>query len=132
MDNREDEKMTEDTRRNDRKTIFCDIDGTIFKHRYSSLHDIMTCNPVLLPGVIKKFIEWRSKDYYIVLTTARPEGCRRTTEEHLAIYGLFYDQLVMGLPVGPRVVINDKKPNGMVTSYAISLERNEGLESVEV
>ena len=67
-----------------------------------------------------------------MLTTARPEGCRAATEYQLRSEGLFWDQLVMGLPVGPRVVINDIKPNGTLTARAINVKRNEGLSSVNV
>lgn len=114
-----------------RKTIFSDIDGCIWMHRHS-LPAMLAEAPSLLPGVLEKFCEWRDKDYYIVLTTARPEGCRRVTEEHLASHGLFWDQLVMGLPVGPRVVINDINPTGMETAIAVNLTRNIGLGDVHV
>lgn len=113
-----------------RKTIFCDIDGTIFKHQKQL--NLMIQNSELLPNVIEKFLEWRSKEYYIVLTTARPEGCRSITENQLHNFGIFYDQLIMGLPTGPRVVINDKKADGTITSFAICVERNSGLENIEV
>lgn len=114
-----------------RKTLFCDIDGTLFVHR-STLHKMITEEPELLPGVIEKFTEWREKDYYIMLTTARPEGCREITERQLAKLGVFYDRLVMGLPVGPRVVINDQKSNGLITSEAVCLKRDIGLNEVEI
>ena len=114
-----------------RKTIFCDIDGTIAVHR-DCLHDMISVNMELLPGVLFKFAEWREKDYYIILTTARPEDCRSVTEAQLMHCGLFWDQLVMGLPVGPRVVINDKKPNGLVTAEALCIERNKGLSNVQI
>jgi hypothetical protein len=117
--------------RNNRKTIFCDIDGTIFWH-HDDLYSIVTFVPKLLPGVINKILEWRQKDYYIVLTTARPEGCRSITQKQLDRHGIFYDQLIMGLPVGPRVIINDKKPDGMITADSVCVDRNIGLESVEV
>jgi phosphatidate phosphatase PAH1 len=114
-----------------RKTIFCDIDGTLFEHK-KDLHAMITKDPSILPGVIEKFSEWRNKDYYIILTTARPEGCRNITEKQLASFGIFYDRMIMGLPVGPRVVINDKKPDGLITSYAVCIERNDGLKGVKV
>jgi phosphatidate phosphatase PAH1 len=117
--------------RRNRKTIFCDIDGTLFEHK-KDLHAMVTEEPCILPGVIEKFSEWRSKDYYIMLTTARPEGCRNITEKQLASFGIFYDRLVMGLPVGPRVVINDKKPDGLITSEAVCLIRDSGLLDVEI
>ena len=111
-----------------RKTIFCDIDGTIFKHK-KDLHTMLTEPPILLPGVIERFTEWRLKDYFIVITTARPEGTRRVTEEQLSSFGIFYNQLIMGLPTGSRMVVNDRKPDGMNTAEAVCLDRNAGLSS---
>jgi hypothetical protein len=114
-----------------RKTIFCDIDGTIVYHQ-PTLYEIITSKIQILDNVIQKFSEWREKDYYIVLTTARPEGCRATTVQQLKDSGIFYDQLIMGLPIGPRVLINDKKENGQITSYAFCIERNTGLTDIEI
>jgi phosphatidate phosphatase PAH1 len=113
-----------------RKTIFCDIDGTIFEHKKDL--SVMLKEATLLPGVVEKFLQWREKDYYIILTTARPEGCRLATESQLRNFGIFYDKLVMGLPIGPRVVINDKKSDGSITSYAICIDRDSGLESIDI
>lgn len=109
-----------------RKTVFCDIDGTLLEHNLN-LHSMVKDPPVLLPDVVDVFQQWREQDYYIVITTARPEGTRRITEDHLLSCGLFWDQMIMGLPTGSRMVINDKKPNGMVTAEAFCIERNEGL-----
>ena len=113
-----------------RKTIFCDIDGTIFKHQ-NTLNKMLV-KAEILPGVMDKFLEWRKKEYYIVLTTARPRGCRKTTENQLLDFGLFFDELIMGLPSGPRILINDTKPNGTITSYAVSLDRDTGFQNLEV
>lgn len=117
--------------RTNRKTIFCDIDGTIIYHK-STLSEMISSEIQVLDGVLEKFTKWRDKDYYIVLTTARPEGCRTVTEKQLSDAGIFYDQLLMGLPIGPRVVINDKKTNNLITSYAICVERNQGLSDIEI
>jgi mannose-6-phosphate isomerase-like protein (cupin superfamily) len=39
----------------------------------------------------------------------------------------------MGLPNGDRVLINDKKPNGIRnTAYAINVVRNEGFEHIDL
>jgi hypothetical protein len=86
----------------------------------------------VLDGVFEKFQEWRSKDYYVVLTTARPESLRAFTTQQIVDMGLHFDQLVMGLPTGPRVVINDEKPNGMVTAFAKCVRRNKGLRHVDI
>ena len=114
-----------------RKTILMDIDGTIFYHK-DNLYHMVKDVPVLLDGTIERLLEWRAKEYYIVLTTARPEGCRSATEEQLKNAGVFYDQLVMGLPAGPRVLINDIKPDGTLTAEGINLVRNEGIYEVDV
>ena len=114
-----------------RKTILMDIDGTIFYHK-DNLYHMVKDVPVLLDGTIERLLEWRAKEYYIVLTTARPEGCRSATEEQLKNAGVFYDQLVMGLPAGPRVLINDMKPDGTITAEGVNLVRNEGIYEVDV
>ena len=114
-----------------RKTILMDIDGTIFHHK-DNLYHMAKDVPILLDGTIEKLLEWRAKEYYIVLTTARPEGCRAATIDQLRNAGVFYDQLVMGLPAGPRVLINDIKPDGTLTAEGINLERNTGIYEVDV
>lgn len=109
------------------KTIISDIDGVIFRHTgdISELHSI---KPMLLPGVKKKWIEFDRKGYRIILITGRRESVRKQTEEQLANAGIFFDQLIMGVGGGPRILINDKKEgNTEDTAVAINLIRNEGL-----
>lgn len=113
-----------------RKTILIDIDGTILKH-HQNLNKMVADEPELIDGTIEKFLEWRKKQYYIVLTTARVEGLRQVTQKQLTDVGLFYDQLVMGLPNGPRVLINDKKPEGTVTATAYCIERDYGIRDID-
>ena len=61
------------------------------------------------------------------------ESLRKRTEEQLSMYDIFYDQLVMGVGGGDRIIINDRKPNSdRDTAYAINLNRNEGVENVEI
>lgn len=114
-----------------RCTTFVDLDGTCFLEQ-GDLQAIITKEAVVLPGVHLRFAEWREKDYYVVITTARPESMRALTLKHLNDNGLWCDQLVMGLPIGPRVVINDAKPNGMITAKAFCIERDKGLKSVNI
>ncbi len=113
-----------------RKTIFCDIDGTIFKHQ-NTLHN-MVQRFELLPGVLEKFIEWKTLDYHIIITTSRPESCRFVTEQQLFDAGIFYNQLIMGIPNGARILINDKKPDGTITSSAFCIDRDNGLFDINV
>jgi hypothetical protein len=57
---------------------------------------------------------------------------RRVTEKQLEEVGIFYDQLVMGIGGGERYIINDIKPDGTITSNAISLNRNEGIKNINI
>lgn len=115
------------------KTIFCDIDGVIMKH-----HQNMTlqhlAEPEILPGVLEAFKEWEKKSYKIILVTGRRESARKDTEDQLRKLGLFYDVLVMGAGRGPRVVINDRKPDRELDmAVAVNLVRNTGLsEAVDL
>jgi len=112
------------------KTFFLDIDGTIFEHK-GDLHRMITEPIVVLDGVIEKFLEWRSDGHYIILTTARAEGVRTITEQQLFNAGIFFDKLIMGLPNGPRVLVNDSRPDGINTATAYCVTRNIGISEVE-
>ena len=114
------------------KTIFCDIDGTLVEHQLPSINAIPKTKLKLLPGTIEKFFEWDRKGYYIILVTGRKESLRSNTEKQLSEVGIIYDQLIMGIGGGSRVLINDKKPNGSITSFAFNLNRNEGIKDIEI
>ncbi len=126
------------------KTIFCDIDGTLVRHLGSGLSGQLLNNCSLenfvLPGVVDKLNEWQSKGYTIVLTTGRRESQRKQTEEQLSSLGIIWDHLVMGLPNGPRIIINDLKPgvdpdadiesSYVKTAQSICLKRNVGIGGI--
>ena len=114
---------------NKQKTIFLDIDGTLFQHK-GTLDRMLTEEPVVLNCVIEQFVKWRTAGHYIVLTTARAEGTRSATEAQLLNNGVFFDQLIMGLTNGPRVLINDTKPDGTKTASSHSISRDEGLADI--
>jgi hypothetical protein len=58
---------------------------------------------------------------------------RKVTEEQLSSVGIFYDQLVMGLNRGERVIINDIKPGiDMKVASAYQIPRNEGIGKLEI
>lgn len=112
-------------------TIFIDIDGVILLQDGNATHQITNTN--ILPGVLDKFNEWCGKSLKIVLTTARKESSRQITEAQLHSVGLFWDHLIMGLGTGRRFLINDLKPNNpMTTAIAVNLERNKGMEGLDL
>lgn len=112
------------------KTVFCDIDGVIFRHT-SPVGNLCEA-PRMLRGVKKTFARWMDRGHCIVLTTGRPNSLRGLTELQLRNAGLPYHYLIMGLPRGARVVINDMKPDGTKTAAAYNLARNEGMEKIDV
>lgn len=106
-------------------TVFCDIDGTIFKYRKFDTY--LTTEPEVLPGVKESMHSWLNSGVYIVLTTARPESLRDHTVEELNMRGIPYHQLVMGIGRGPRYLINDSEDPNIVRATALPLKRDEGF-----
>jgi hypothetical protein len=45
--------------------------------------------------------------------------------------GIIFDQVICDLPVGPRFLVNDSKGKE-VRAVAIALDRDSGIESVEL
>lgn len=112
------------------KTILCDIDGTLTKHR-GSLTGVLQEEPEVLDGTIEKLSEWDRAGHNIILITGRKESMRKTTEDELSKIGIFYDQLIMGVGGGARHLINDIKPDGTITAYAHNIERDKGIGDLE-
>ena len=115
------------------KTLFIDIDGTLVYH--PGVGNEQTLRPMkLLPGVMEKFADWVGKGYVIILTTGRRESERELTVKQLQSVGIQYDQLIMGLGRGTRVLMNDIKPDSdnNPTAVAINVERNKGIENIEI
>lgn len=113
-------------------TLFIDIDGCLITHN-GDLNTQLIRNPTLLPGVKEKFAEWDCRGYKIILTTGRKESCRSITEKQINELGLFYDQLIMGISSGVRVIINDLKPDSKIaTAVAINVSRNTGLDNIDL
>lgn len=103
------------------KTLFLDLDGTVFKWR----------DQTLLPGVKEKFDKWDREGYQIIITTARGEFLRKHTERQLDEHGLKYERIIMELQDYPRWVINDEK-EGIDACGAIIVKRDGGLEEYDI
>lgn len=114
------------------KTIFCDIDGTLVEHKGDIIKNYQEPTNAL-PNVLDSIKQWDKHNYKLILTTGRKESTRVYTQRQLAELGVVYDELIMGLPNGDRVLINDKKTNGIKnTAYAINLVRNEGMSTIDL
>jgi len=109
-------------------TIFCDLDGTLVKHIPVPSEDGIDIK--LLPKSAEKLQEWHDKGYYIILTSSRPYNKIFGILNKLQEKGLFFDQVICDLPVGPRHLINDSK--GIeVRAFAHVLERDKGVGDIE-
>ena len=111
------------------KTIFCDIDGTLWHHEGGVVSQALVPKHTLLQNTIKAINKWDRLCYKIILTTGRKESLRKLTEKHLQELGIAYDQLIMGLGGGDRILINDRKQRGTRnTAYSINVVRNKGIQ----
>lgn len=115
-----------------KRTVFCDIDGTIFKYR--KFEELKTTKPELTPGALSKLKKWKRDGCMIVFTTARPEEYRNHTVKELLLMEVPWDKLVMGIERGARYLINDMDPAKPrhARAIAFSLRRDAGLEDVVV
>lgn len=113
------------------KTIFCDLDGTVFAHAHM-ISDVLTENAQLLPGVLDKFNSWDSQGHKIVLVTARKESTRKFTEDALTRLGIAYDHLIMGVTSGARVLINDKlNEDDADRALAVNVITDRGMTNID-
>lgn len=115
------------------KTIICDIDGTLIRHTGDICHQHLSDENLLLKDTLTKIREWDKKGYKIILLTGRRENTRKKTEKQLTNLGILYDQLVMGVTGGVRVLINDLKPDSEEpTAIAVNIPRNKGIGDTDV
>jgi uncharacterized HAD superfamily protein len=112
-----------------KSTIFCDIDGTIFKYR--KFETYKSSQPELLPKVKEQITKWRKDGHMVILTTARPEDLYVHTLKELSNNGIEFDKLIMGIERGPRYVINDMDPaKPGERAIGINLNRDKGFEEI--
>lgn len=103
-------------------TWILDIDGTLVIH-----NGHLKGGDILLDGV-KEFFENIPKEDKIILLTARKEQYLENLKEFLAKNNIRYDYLLTDMPMGERILVNDEKPSGLKTAFAINKKRDEALE----
>ena len=113
------------------KTYFIDVDGTIVKHvSNEDLDNILETNQlfeeILLPGVHQLWSQFQPEDK-IIITTARRESHRVLTEKIFSSNNLRFDSMIMDLPSGPRILINDTPDSLYKKAIAINVKRNDGF-----
>ena len=102
------------------KTWVLDVDGTLVKHNGYKIDGYDT----LLDGV-KEFFETLSPDDKVVLLTARKEEYLPALKDFLMKNNIHYDFLLTDMPMGERILVNDRKPSGLDMSFAINKNRDD-------
>lgn len=104
------------------KTWIIDVDGTIVKHNGYKTDGCDT----LLEGV-KDFFDSLNPEDKIILLTARTKDNVEELKSFLSKNNIHYDYILTDMPFGERILINDVKPSGLNTAYAINKGRDEKL-----
>ena len=103
------------------KSWLLDLDGCVVRH-----NGYVEGGDELLVGVAEF---WRSipVEDHIIIMSSRHETERQAITEFLSARRLRVDHIILGLPHGERICINDMKPSGLRTAIAVNLPRDAGL-----
>lgn len=102
-------------------TWIFDVDGTLCIH-----NGYKNGNDKLLKGV-KSLFNKISLDDFIIILTSRHESDKEHLEHFLQQHNLRYNYIIYDVPVGERILVNDIKPSGLKTAYAINKIRDAQL-----
>ena len=102
------------------KTWLFDLDGTVVKHNGYKIDGKDT----LLDGV-KEYLETIPVEDYILILTSRTDEFRERTITFLDENSIRYNEILFNMPMGERIVLNDRKPSGIDMAYAINFNRNQ-------
>lgn len=109
------------------KTWFIDFDGTLVHHK-SHMKD----EDYILDDTKTFFKTKVEENDYVIITTARGHDHKERIENFLSKHDIKFNLVLCGLPSGARILINDIKPDGMITAYSYNLERDKGILSVDM
>ena len=101
------------------KTWIFDLDGTLVKHNGYKIDGKDT----LLEGA-KEYLDAIPKDDFILILTSRLNEYRDITLDFLKEKDIRYDKILFEMPMGERIVVNDRKPSGLDMSIAVSVNRD--------
>ena len=107
-------------------TIFCDIDGIIFKNQSKYFKNSYSNPPTINQNAINFIKDKISNGATVIFTTARNIDTKEITEEGIRRAGIENFQVIYGLPHAPRLLINDVHySNPWPTAIAINAPRND-------
>lgn len=101
------------------KTWIFDLDGTIVKHNGYKTDG----RDSLLPGA-REYLETIPPEDKVIFLTSREEKYREATVRFLSGHGIRYDAILFDMPMGERIVVNDRKPSGIEMAVALNMDRD--------
>lgn len=107
-------------------TWILDLDGTIVKHNGYLIDGYDS----FLPGA-REFLVSIPIDDMLIFLTSRELKYKELTEGFLRANGIRFNQIIYGAPYGERILVNDKKPSGLITGISINTERDK-LERIKI
>lgn len=100
-------------------TWILDLDGTVVKHNGYKIDGADT----FLDGA-KDFLHNIPAKDMIIFVTSRTDNEREITEKFLAENNIRYDAIIYNAPYGERILLNDNKPQGLITALAVERRRD--------
>lgn len=101
------------------KTWIFDLDGTLVKHNGYKIDGEDTP----LAGA-KEYLDALPAEDAVLILTSRTEAYRERTLRFLEKHRIRFDQILFGMPMGERIVVNDRKPSGLDMAVALNLDRD--------
>lgn len=102
------------------KTWVFDLDGTLLKHNGYKIDGVDT----VLPGALEYLAIIPAEDKIVILTS-RTDEYKQMTLDFLYKNEIRYDAIHFNMPMGERIIVNDRKPSGLDMSVAINIDRDK-------
>ena len=101
------------------KTWIFDLDGTLLKHNGYKLDGTDT----VLEGALE-YLSTIPLEDKIVIFTSRAAEYKEETLAFLKTHNIRYDEILFDMPMGERIVVNDRKTSGIDMAVAINTDRD--------
>ena len=101
------------------KTWIFDLDGTLVKHNGYKIDGYDT----LLDGA-KEYVEDIPVEDFIIILTSRTDEYKDMTLDFLKKNGIRYNEIMFNMPMGERIVVNDRKSSGIDMAVAVNVDRD--------
>lgn len=101
------------------KTWIFDLDGTLVKHNGYKTEG----KDSLLSGV-REYMEKIPLGDKVIILTSRKIKYQEEVLKFLEINGIRYDTVLFDMPMGERIVVNDRKPSGLDMAVALNVDRD--------